>query len=81
MLIKRFRLSTAKDRNGKPMAFYYTQPDKSVIHFTVGQGADQIDIYLSAAELLRAMFEVKTGKPYVRGRHAQKDDNGKAENS
>ena len=81
MLIKRIRLASAKDRNGNSLAFYYTQPDKRTLHFTIGRGADQIDIYVAASELLRAMYEVRNGAPYVPGKHAQKEVNdGETEN-
>lgn len=75
MLGKRFRLA-AKDRRGKEIAFYVSLIDKRTMNITVGQGSDQIDIYVSAPDLLGALYELKNGKPFT-GKHAAKEtDNG-----
>jgi len=75
MLGKRFRLA-AKDRRGKGIAFYIAMPDKRTMNITIGQGSDQIDIYVSAPDFLGALYELKNGKPFT-GKHAKKEeDNG-----
>ena len=75
MLGKRFRLA-AKDRRGKDIAFYIAMPDKRTMNITIGQGSDQIDIYVSAPDFLGALYELKNGKPFT-GNHAKKEeDNG-----
>lgn len=75
MLGKRFRLA-AKDRRGKEIAFYVSLIDKRTMNITVGQGSDQIDIYVSAPDFLGALYELKNGKPFT-GKHAAKEtDNG-----
>ena len=75
MLGKRFRLA-AKDRRGKDIAFYIAMPDKRTMNITIGQGSDQIDIYVSAPDFLGALYELKKGKPFT-GKHAKKEeDNG-----
>lgn len=75
MLGKRFRLA-AKDRRGKDIAFYIAMPDKRTMNITIGQGSDQIDIYVSAPDFLGALYELKNGKPFT-GKHAKKEkENG-----
>lgn len=77
MLGKRFRLR-AKDRFGHDPAFYLAMPSKSVINITIGQGTDQIDVYVSAGDFLSALFELKNGKPFV-GKHAAKHPEAKSD--
>jgi len=70
MLGKRFRVG-AKDRHGRDQALYVAMPSSSTINITIGQGTEQIDIYLSSEDLLKALYELKNGKPFT-GRHAMK---------
>lgn len=77
MLGKRFRLK-AKDRYGHDPAVYLAMPTKKVINITIGQGAEQIDVYVSASDFLSALFELKNGKPFV-GKHATKHSEASAD--
>ncbi len=76
MLSKRFRLK-AKDRRGRDIAFYISMPDSKTVNITIGQGTDQIDIYISGSSLLKAMFELRYGKPYT-PKHAKEEHHGEA---
>ncbi len=76
MLSKRFRL-TAKDRRGRDIAFYISMPDNKSVNITIGQGTDQIDIYISGASLLKALYELRYGKPYE-PKHAKVEHHGEA---
>ncbi|MBQ7447801.1 MAG: hypothetical protein IJV59_07595 [Eubacterium sp.] len=70
MLSKRFRVS-AKNRLGYDEAVYVAMPSAETINITIGQGTEQIDIYISSKDFLSALYELKNGKPFT-GRHAMK---------
>lgn len=70
---KQIRLQ-AKSRTGRPLPLSVSLDDHTV-HFTVGRGSDQIDVYVDATALSKAMYELKTGKKYVSGKHASKGEN------
>lgn len=70
---KQIRLE-AKSRTGSPLPFSVSV-NEHMAHFIVGRGADQIDVYVDVADLSKAMYELKTGRKYVSGKHASKGEN------
>lgn len=70
---KQIRLK-AKSRTGRDLPFSVSM-DERIAHFIVGRGSDQIDVYVDATDLSKAMYELKTGKKYASGKHTDKGEN------